>query len=109
MANKQQGVQVDIYDHAFNLRSDAPEEYTRELALAVDEIIRSISHKTHIYDSMQLAVLAALHFADEYKRLSLRYEHLHEQVTEKSIRISQALDQVETASKTASNDIPSAK
>ncbi len=58
-------IRVEIYDQAYNLRGVEDEEYIRELAAYVDAKMREISEATHTVDSLRLAVLAALHIADE--------------------------------------------
>lgn len=94
MPGKSQGVRVEIYDHVYTLRSGPDEEYTQQLAKSVDATMRTIAEKTHTYDSLRLAVLAALHFADECERWRQRHAKLQEIVAEKSLRFSEALDGV---------------
>lgn len=93
MAGKIQSIRVQIYDQAYSLRTDTGEQYTQALAQAVDAAMRSIGDQTGSYDSVKLAVLAALHFADECQRLKLRYGQLQEAVAEKTLRLSEALDE----------------
>ena len=92
MSGKAQGVQVKIYDQSYQLRSDSGEDYTRQLAKSVDATMRTIADKTKTYDSLRLAVLAALHFADKCERLREHHDQLQEAVVEKTRRISEALD-----------------
>jgi len=89
-----QGIRVEIYDRVYHLRSAAEEKYTRQLAKSVDAAMRSIAEKTQTIDSLRLAVLAALHFADQCEQLKQRYEKLNEAVSEKSLELRQALDAV---------------
>ncbi|MBI3934920.1 MAG: cell division protein ZapA [Acidobacteria bacterium] len=92
MAGKSQGIRVQIYDQYYQLRSESDDSYTRELAQSVDVTMRTIAEKTKTYDSLRLAVLAALHFADECERIRQRNERLNELVAEKSLRLGKALD-----------------
>ena len=92
MAARPQEVRVEIYDRLYALRSESEEKYARRLAKLVDGKMRSIAEKTHTIDSLELAVLAALHFADECERLTERYQKLNGAVSEKSIEFRQALD-----------------
>jgi cell division protein ZapA (FtsZ GTPase activity inhibitor) len=92
MAVKPQGIRVQIYDQYYQLRSESGDAYTRELAQAVDTAMRTIADKTSTYDSLKLAVLAALHFADECERLKQRHDRLNELVAEKSQQIGKTLD-----------------
>lgn len=92
VADHEQGVRVEIYDRVYHLRAAAEEKYTRQLAKSVDTIMRSIAEKTQTVDSLRLAVLAALHFADQHERLKERYEKLNGMVSEKSLKFREALD-----------------
>ena len=92
MAGRTQGVQVKIYDQSYQLRSDSGEDYTRQLAKSVDATMRAIAEKTKTYDSLRLAVLSALHFADECERLREHHDRLQEAVVEETRKISEALE-----------------
>jgi len=92
MADKSKGIRVQIFDQYYQLRSDSDESYTRELAQAVDTTMRTIAEKTNTFDSLRLAVLAALHFADECERIRQSHERLNGMVAEKSVRLAKALD-----------------
>jgi cell division protein ZapA (FtsZ GTPase activity inhibitor) len=91
---KSQGIRVQIYDQFYQLRSESDDTYTRELAQSVDSTMRTIAEKTKTYDSLRLAVLAALHFADQCERNRERHERLSKAVAEKSVRLGKALDGV---------------
>jgi cell division protein ZapA (FtsZ GTPase activity inhibitor) len=92
MAGKPEGIRVQIYDQYYQLRSDSDEKYTRELAQSVDSVMRTIGEKTRTYDSLRLAVLAALHFADECERVRQQHEELSERVVQTSRDLSRTLD-----------------
>jgi len=92
MAEPSKAIRVEIYDRVYQLRSEAGESYTRQLAQSVDTAMRSIAEKTQTYDSLRLAVLAALHFADECERSRERYETLSTAVAEKSLAFRDALE-----------------
>jgi cell division protein ZapA (FtsZ GTPase activity inhibitor) len=92
MVGKPQGIRVQIYDQYYQLRSESDDTYTRELAQSVDAAMRTIAEKTSTYDSLKLAVLAALHFADECERIKQNYDRLTEQVVEKSQQLGKALE-----------------
>jgi len=68
-------VRVEIYNQTYNIRSDGDTEYIIQLAEFVDGRMREISSGTLTVDSLKVAILAALHIADELHRL----KHLHEQ------------------------------
>jgi cell division protein ZapA len=89
---KSQGIRVQIYDQYYQLRSESDDSYTRELAQSVDSTMRNIAEKTKTYDSLRLAVLAALHFADECEQSRRRYDRLSQAVLEKTARLAKTLD-----------------
>jgi cell division protein ZapA (FtsZ GTPase activity inhibitor) len=93
MAGKMQTVRVEIYDQPYNLRTDSDERYTQDLAQKVDATMRSIGDQMKSYDSVKLAVLAALHFADECHRLQERYDRLQDAVAKKASQFTEALDE----------------
>lgn len=68
-------VRVEIYNQTYTIRSDGDTEYIIQLAEFVDSRMREISSGTLTVDSLKVAILAALHVADELHRL----KHLHEQ------------------------------
>ena len=92
MAEPSQAIPVDIYGRVYHLRSGPDEKYARRLAQTVDTAMRAIAEKTSTVDSLQLAVLAALHFADDCQRWQQRYEQLQGIVSEKSAAFREALD-----------------
>lgn len=92
MADHGQGIRVEIYDRVYHLRSAAEEQYTRQLAKSVDAAMRSMAEKTQTIDSLRLAVLAALHFADQSEQFRERYEKLKQIVSEKSLEYRKALE-----------------
>ena len=93
MADKQ-GVKVEIYEQAYYLRvkSEADAEQIQRTAAYVDSKIRAVASQTRDVDSLRLAVLAALHIADEYHTLQARYEALRSSVEKKSAELSKLLD-----------------
>jgi cell division protein ZapA (FtsZ GTPase activity inhibitor) len=92
MVGKTQGIRVQIYDQYYQLRSDSDDAYTRDLAQSVDAAMRAIAEKTSTYDSLKLAVLAALHFADECERTRQKHDRLLERVVDMSRQVGKALD-----------------
>jgi cell division protein ZapA len=61
-------VKVEIYNQSWIIRTDGDSEYIRELAEFVDSRMREIS-ETLKNDLSTVAILAALHIADELHRL----------------------------------------
>jgi cell division protein ZapA len=82
-------IEVEIYDQKYSivLKSALPESEVRKLAEEVDERMRKIAAQANSPDSLKVAILAALHLAQEHHELQRSCE-------EKTDRWSQALDQV---------------
>jgi cell division protein ZapA len=70
---------VDIYDQIYQLRGVKP-EYIERLAEMVDLKMRAVSAHGSTVDSLRVAVLAALNFADELVTLRVKYEALQASV-----------------------------
>ena len=64
-----QSIRVEIYNQTYNIRSDGDNEYIMRLAEYVDGKMREISSGTLTVDSLKVAILAALHIADEFHQL----------------------------------------
>jgi cell division protein ZapA len=67
-------IRVEIYNQTYNIRSDGDSEYLMQLADFVDSRMREISSGTLTVDSLKVAILAALHIADEFHRLKQTHE-----------------------------------
>ena len=82
-------IEVQIYDQRYSivLKTALSESEVRELADQVDERMRNIAVQANTADSLKVAVLTALHLAQEYRELQQSYE-------EKTDRWARALDQV---------------
>ena len=76
--SQKQDVRVEIFDHVYHLRvgSDSDAEQIEQAAAYVDTKIRAVAANTRDVDSQRLAVLAALHIADELQALQVRYDAL---------------------------------
>ena len=103
-------VSVDIYDQTYHLSGPDPEQIQR-LAARVDACMRSFASVGRTADSLRVAVLAALNFADEAARAEERLRELGatREATEsaelhtRAVRLSGLLDTVlEEGSKQAS-------
>jgi cell division protein ZapA (FtsZ GTPase activity inhibitor) len=90
--NQGRTIRVEIFDRTYQLSSAADEKYTRQLAKSVDDAMHHIAEKTETVESLRVAVLTALHFADRYERLKERYDKLNGLISEKSARLRAALD-----------------
>jgi cell division protein ZapA len=86
------GVNVEIMGQQLTVASDHGDEWARTLAAAVDEKIRTIRASSQTANSINLAILAALNFADELERLRRDHAELLKHLQLLSRRLSQAID-----------------
>ena len=87
-----EGVRVSIFDTIYNLKSDADRTYLEEVARYVDHKMHSIADRTQTVDSFRVAVLSALHIADELFLLKQEHERLQTNVLVKSRKCAALLD-----------------
>ena len=85
-------IRVEIYNQTYNIRSDGDTEYIIQLAEFVDSRMREISSGTLTVDSLKVAILAALHIADELHRLKNMYEQADSQLAARSAECYEMLD-----------------
>lgn len=86
------GVNVEIMGHSLVVASDAGDEWVKAVAEAVDERIRDIRAGSHTVNSVNVAILAALNFADELERLRREHQDLVARLTAMNERLSAAID-----------------
>ena len=95
MANtSEQTVRVEIYNQTYSIRSDGDNEYIQELAEYVDRKMREISSGTMTVDSLKVAILAALHIADEFYQLKNSQSQSDSQLAARSTECSEMLDRI---------------
>lgn len=87
-------IKVEIYDQTYNIRSDGDTEYIIQLAEFVDSRMREISSGTLTVDSLKVAILAALHVADELHRLKHVHEQADAQLAARSAECAEMLDRL---------------
>jgi cell division protein ZapA len=87
-----QSVRVEIYNQTYSIRSDGDNEYIVRLAEFVDSKMREISSGTLTVDSLKVAILAALHIADEFHQLKREQEQTDAQLASRSAQCSELLD-----------------
>ena len=88
-----QTVKVEIYNQTYNIRSrDGDTDHIRQLALFVDSRMREITAGTLTVDSLKVAILAALHIADELHQMKDRRDKLDTEVGERSAQCVDLLD-----------------
>ncbi len=87
-------IRVEIYNQTYNIRSDGDTEYIIQLAEFVDGRMREISSGTLTVDSLKVAILAALHIADELHRLKHLHEQADSQLATRSAECAEMLDKL---------------
>ncbi len=88
------GVRVVIYDQVYHVRpGESDPQQVEDLARYVDSRMRAIAARTRDVDSLRVAVLTALHIADEFHALQERHDALRDAVRGKSAEISSMLEQ----------------
>ncbi len=87
-------IRVEIYNQTYNIRSDGDTEYLTRLADFVDSRMREISSGTLTVDSLKVAILAALHIADELHRQKQTYEQADAQLALRSAECAEMLDRL---------------
>src|ERR671912_1386866 len=87
-------IRVEIYNQTYSIRSDGDSEYLMQLADFVDGRMREISSGTLTVDSLKVAILAALHIADELHRLKNMHEQADSQLAARSAECAEMLDRL---------------
>lgn len=87
-------IRVEIYNQTYSVRSDGDGEYIMRLADFVDKRMREIASGTLTVDSLKVAILAALHIADELHRLKNVHETNDAQLASRSAECVEMLDRV---------------
>jgi cell division protein ZapA len=90
----EQSIRVEIYNQTYSIRSDGDNEYIIRLAEYVDGKMREISSGTLTVDSLKVAILAALHIADEFHQLKNSQAQVDAQLASRSAECAEMLDRV---------------
>jgi cell division protein ZapA len=93
-ASTEQTIRVEIYNQTYSIRSDGDNDYILELAEYVDRKMREISSGTLTVDSLKVAILAALHIADEFYQLKHSQAQTDAQLAARSSECSEMLDRI---------------
>jgi len=92
--SSEQSIRVEIYNQTYSIRSDGDNEYIMHLAEYVDGKMREISSGTLTVDSLKVAILAALHIADEFYQLKNAMAQTDAQLASRSAECDEMLDRV---------------
>src|SRR5829696_5927921 len=90
----EQSVRVEIYNQTYSIRSDGDNEYIMDLAEYVDRKMREISSGTFTVDSLKVAILAALHIADEFHQLKMQQRQSDSQLASRSAECAEMLGRI---------------
>jgi cell division protein ZapA (FtsZ GTPase activity inhibitor) len=86
------GVNVQIMGQSLIVASDAGDDWVKSVAETVDERIKTIRAGTQTVSSINLAILAALNFADELEHLRQEHQALMNRIEAMNKRLSAAID-----------------
>ena len=80
---KTRTVEVEIYDQKYSILLKTPlsDSEVRKIAAEVDSRMRDIAAQANTPDSLKVAILTALHLAQEYKELRDRCEQKTEDLS----------------------------
>lgn len=90
----EEALRVEIYNQTYSIRSDGDNQYIYDLAEYVDSKMREISSGTQTVDSLKVAILAALHIADEFHQLRDTQRQIDAQLGVRSSECSEMLDKM---------------
>lgn len=85
------GVNVEIMGQTLIVASDAGDEWVKSVAETVDARIRQLRDSGQTVSSINLAILAALNFADELERLKKQHQELIERIAAINKRLGAAM------------------
>jgi cell division protein ZapA (FtsZ GTPase activity inhibitor) len=93
---KPRTVEVEIYDQKYSLvvKSDMAEAEVRTLADFVDERMRQIAAAASTPDSLKIAILTALHLAQEVREMENYASRSEAIIAKKSDEWTRALEQL---------------
>lgn len=86
------GVNVEILGQNLTVSSDNGDEWAKALAATVDDRIKLIRANSRAVNSVSVAILAALKFADELERLRQEHQALIDQIEALNRRLSITID-----------------
>jgi len=90
----EQTIRVEIYNQNYSIRSDGDNDYIIDLADYVDGKMREIASGTLTVDSLKVAILAALHIADEFHQLKMQQQQVDMQLASRSAECTEMLDRI---------------
>ena len=91
-----EGEAVQIFGQVYHLRGGADAGHMREVARMVDEKMNVVANQVRTADSYRIAVLTAIHIADELLTSRKRQGETDRRLHEKSERLLALLDELES-------------
>ena len=96
MSEKPEGssVRVTIYDREYALRTTGDPARLKDLCAMLDKRMREIAASTGAVDTLKVAVLAGLSFADDWQRTRDELKKLDDSVGRRSLACVSLLDRI---------------
>ena len=94
--------EVSIFGQTYYIQAGGDEDQARQAANLVDKKMNLIDSQVRTSDRFRVAVLAALHLADEFLTVQNRLVGLEQGVAAKSDRLTALLDELDKADEAAS-------
>ncbi len=89
--DRPKSTRVQIFGSEYHVRGDADPEYIRSLAAYVDAKMAEIATDQSLVSSTKVAILTAIHIADELFQERRQREQTVNDVAERALQISDAL------------------
>ena len=86
------GINVEIMGQNLTVASEADDEWVKAVAETVDRRIKNLRASGQTVNSINLAILAALNFADELERLKKEHQDLIDRIGAMQRRLNAAID-----------------
>lgn len=84
---------VKIYGTDYAVRSQADPEYVKQIAEVVDGHMRRLSQNRVVRSNVELAVLAAMHLADELSRTREQLQQVLQRVGDTTDALERVIDE----------------
>lgn len=89
--DRSKSTRVQIFGSEYHVRADDDPDYIRNVAEFVDGKMRHIAEDQNLVSSTKVAILAAIHIADELFQERRKREQTMNDVAERALQISEVL------------------
>jgi cell division protein ZapA len=86
---EKRSIEVEIFGHRYQLKSEFPEEQVKHVAAYVDGKMREVAQGTKSVDSLHIAILTALNIAQDYLQEKGNNEEILQRIEEKADRLDE--------------------